>query len=228
MVYKTKIDACGLEFIHHMKTVENYIDNVFVHAAETRNKRLTEFATESLIIRITSYFEGYLKCLVQLATFHCEDEVRAYFLENGNVATQNMVNNNCSLRELLSFATREVSFKNRARKLKRIFQHLFGISPFPDEKMEDIIHDAVLIRNIIVHESGIPNQTHANQMKNPGIIIVSNEIFPEREEDSIKFYKIEHIKSVFIKDFFYAIGAMQKHIQRQLERDPKFSFIKRK
>lgn len=225
MGYETKLDACGNRYIHQVSIMDGYLEAVLEPLMKTKNKKIIKFAFESIVIRVISFMEEYLSCLVGSASVRKEKSARQYFKKYRSAKVKEQVADSCNLGMLWKLAETQVSFKESAKKIKRIFKHLFGFSPFPDVKTENLILDAVLIRNIIVHRGGLPNENYANQIRNPGIIIVPREISLGKNSKSSKFYEIELIKNTFIRDFFKAVGKMGNHIQRNLRKDPQFSYV---
>lgn len=225
MGYETKLDACAKIYIHQVNIMDGYLEAVLEPLMKTKNKKIITFAFESIIIRVISFVEEYLSCLVGLASIRKERSARQYFKRYRSANVNEQVVDSCNLGMLWKLAETQISFKENAKKIKRIFNHLFSFSPFPDVRTENFILDAVLIRNIIVHRGGLPNENYASQIRNPGVIIVPREIPLGKNSKSSKFYEIELIRNTFIRDFFKAVGKMGNHIQRNLRKDPQFSYV---
>jgi len=219
MAYTTKLDACINRFDHQINIMKKYINLVWKPLVKTQDKKLLKFASESLIVRAVAFIEEYLSCLVGLASVNEEKLARDYFKNHGNPETQEQVKKGCNLGLLWKYTATEVSFKNNAKKLKRIFNHLFSFSPFPDNETENLILDAVLIRNVILHEGSMPSENYAKQMRNKGIIIVIDVILQS------KFYDIELIENRVIINFFNAFSKLASYIQEKLKKDSRFSYM---
>jgi len=173
MQFETNLDACINRFMYRINTMGEFM-NLVLKPIETRgNEKILKFIYESFIIRAVAFIENYLTCLVGNASVRKESLIRDYFKEHGNERKKQEVRNCHELSILSKHMEAEVSFKKDAKKTKRVFEYLFNFSPFPHREIEDLIHDAVLVRNIIIHEGGIPSDAHANQMRNQGIIVVS-------------------------------------------------------
>jgi len=219
VTYRTKLDACINRFEHQVNIMGKYIKLGLEPLVKTGDKKVIKFAFESLIVRVAAFIEEYLSCIVGLASVNEEKLSRNYFKNYGNLAIQEQVKKGCKLGLLWKYIATEVSFENKAKKLKRIFNHLFRFSPFPDNNTENLILDAVLIRNVILHEGSMPSENYAKQMRNQGIIIVTNVI------GQSKFYDIELIENRFILNFFNATSKLASYIQEKLKKDPRFSFV---
>jgi len=227
MAFKTKLDACINRYQHQVKIMDAYLETVQEPLLKTKDKTIIQFAFESLAVRIIGFLEEYLWCLVTIATVHQEKLVRKYFTEFGNFDVQRQVQSHCNLGMLTNFAKSQVSFKEKAKKLKRIFDHLFSFLPFPDKKTENLILDLVLVRNIILHAGGWPNEYHADQIINLGIIVASREIDLKKDNSKpIKFYRLELTETRFLKEAVWAAGSIGSHIQEHLEKDLRYSYIK--
>jgi hypothetical protein len=227
MPAETKLDACGNRFIHQVKILKAYLDVVLIPLKEKKDKKIFQFSFESIILRLVSFIEEYLSCLIGMASCYEEKLILKYFTKYGSESKRNKVKKGCNLGELWRLAASEISFKDQAKKLKRIFNYIFGFSPFPDLKTENLILDMIRIRNVIVHSGSWPTKAHAMQMATPGVIVVSREIELEEGSEPARFCQIDLIDSKFIPDIMYAVGKMEKHIQNQLRKDPQFSFIKK-
>lgn len=226
MIYKTKLDACYLRYEHQVERLSDYLKLIHKTLLKSKNKKLILFAYESLIVRMVSFLEEYLSCLVGLAAGWEEKSTREYFLECGSPDMQNQVKKGCNLGMLSNFAKTQISFENNAKKLKRIFNHLFGYSPFPDKKTESLILDMVLIRNMIIHGGSLPSESYAAQIRNPGVIIKSDEIESEEGFPPIIFYDHELIENNFLLEAIKAAISVGFHIQGKLQKDLRFSYIK--
>ena len=121
MSFETKLDACGNRFIHQVEIMDAYLETVLGPLMKKNDKRVIQFAFESIIVRVISFLEEYLSCLVGLAACREEKLIRKYFTECGSEYDQKKIKNGCNLGELWRLAAKQISFRKEAKKLKRIF-----------------------------------------------------------------------------------------------------------
>jgi len=141
---------------------------------------------------------------------------RLFSYEGGNKAKLD-IKRGCNLGTLVKHAKSEISFKDEAKKIERIFNHLYSISPFPDKNTKEIILDMVLVRNIIIHEGGWPSEHHQRQIRASGAIKISRTVnLPGRE---VSFYKLELTDKNFVKKALIAVHSMMSHIYNALSKN---------
>jgi tetratricopeptide (TPR) repeat protein len=146
------------------------------------------------------------------------DSIIRYF-ENSESENERVQIKNINKDRIVNYgnmAKKHVTFKRNGKKLKNIFNHIFGFPLFPDEEIESIILDLVLIRNIILHEGGWPQPYHAELIRNNGVIIVEQKIGVH------KFYKLEIVMNLFMKKAIDAIRLTIKYIHNNIENDSRF------
>jgi hypothetical protein len=136
-----------------------------------------------VIVTVAAYLEEFLNCAVALAAVLREHDFRALLAAHGN-DQEKAVSGTCTLAELIRFARRRVSYKDRARRLDRISQFFFDASPWPDEDTRRYLLDLIKVRNIIVHAGGWPTKEHAEDVETPGVIVPSNKFFWKLDLDA--------------------------------------------
>jgi hypothetical protein len=209
------LSGCFNRHQFQTKKISDYEKIVLPIINKSENKDIAQFVIESIIIRRASNFEELLKCLIMIASIREETKTIEYFKINGNEETKANIQRGCDLGTLSAYAQAELSFKDDAKKLERIFQHLFGFSPFPNQEAKDYVLDMNLIRNIVVHEGGWPNERHARQIRHPTAIKVSAEIELKKGVKTV-FYKLELTDYRFVINLIAALAEILIHIAEKI------------
>jgi hypothetical protein len=162
-----------------------------------------------VIVTMVAHLEEFLACVVGLAAFHREQEIRDFLAAHGN-DQEKAASQTCNLGDLMRFARRRVTFKERATKLDRICQLLLDTAPWPDDETRRRLCDLVRVRNIIVHNGGLPNQEHAADIETAGVIVPSNKFFWQLELDT------------FIGPALRAAALVGTTLTSSFEQHPKF------
>ncbi len=206
---KTKLDGCINRYSHQIQGLGAF-SNVIRDALEKpENARALAVFRESCIILVVTYLEEYLKCLVSVAAINYENVIRDFLLASGNDEEKKAAASH-ETRRIYRFAERRVSFEKGAKRLEKIFDVLFGFSPWPDETSGKLIRDLVRVRNVIVHCGGWPEEEHFNQMETPDVIAPTNTYFYKLNLDS------------FLPSSMYAVIQQAKYIQEKLEGDQRY------
>lgn len=196
--------ACFNRFAFHLDKTVKYVSKVFPKIENTND--MMQFGLENILIRISSFLEEFLGCIILIATGRNEKLVRNYFQVNGSDQVKQDIKKGCNLGTLVKHSKSEISFKDEAKKIERIFNHLYSMSPFPDKNTKDMILDMVLVRNIIIHEGGWPNEHHQKQIRNSGAIKISRKInLPRRE---VSFYKLEFTDKKFVYNALNSVKSL--------------------
>ena len=164
------------------------------------------------VMMLQSYFEEYLSCVVSLGAWWKAVEMRAYL---GEVHRDAERFSSMPAGEVSRYAQERISFENRAAKLKALFGVLFDCSPFADDDAERKCLDFALVRNIIAHSGGWPNESHAPQVESPNVIIESARI-----GESV-FYRLT-ITPQFFGECLRAMASSVEAIERRIALDPVF------
>lgn len=207
--------GCFNRHAFQIRRISDYEKIVLPIINKLENRDIAQFVLESIIIRRASYFEELLKCIIMIASVREESKTREYFTKNGSEEIKTNIKRGCNLGTLAIYAEAEVSFKDDAKKLERIFDCYFGFSPFPNQEAKDYILDMNLIRNIIVHEGGWPNERHARQIRHPNAIKISSEIQFEHGMKSV-FYKLELTDFEFLTYLIASLVDILLHIAKNL------------
>jgi hypothetical protein len=104
---------------------------------------------------------------------------------------------------------------------------LFGFSPFPDSRSEDLILDLNLVRNVIAHRGGWPDENFAKKMRTPGVIVVDREIDTSADGEPpriTRFYKLDLRKTTFCRDAIQAAKETVTYIHGLLQQDARYRY----
>jgi len=137
---------------------------------------------EMVIVTVVADLEGIINCVVGVGAAHREQEFREFLAKQGS-ELEKPIARTCSLGDLMRFACKRVSFKDRAKRLLRISHVLFDTDPWPDEDTRRYLLDLIRVRNIIVHAGGWPSKEHAADVETPAVIVQSNTFFWKLELD---------------------------------------------
>jgi hypothetical protein len=184
------------------------MDAVKEPIAATRNPDVLQTLQEMVIVGVAAYLDDFLNCMVGLASAHREREFRDFLAAHGD-DPERAASQSCSLGELMRFARRRVTFKERGKKLAGICQLLLDAAPWPDEETRRYVCDLVRVRNIVVHHGGWPGEEHAKDVETAGVIVPSNDIF----------WKLE--LRAFIGPAFAAAAVVGVTLTDAAERHPK-------
>lgn len=226
MGFKTYLDVCrnnfwnqGWKLLEYLKFIADEI------ASKRKDTEMANFFLQHVVIRLHSYFEEYLKCLIFNISVRNIDSIIKYFEDSGSDRQREQIKkiDRNRIAEYGNLAAQQASFMKKGKKLKKIFEYLFGFPLFPDENTERMILDLVLVRNIIIHAGGSPTTQYAKQIRTPGVILVTNEIKnPQSGEVISNFYKLELGSNSFILNVVKTIEVLTQYIHSKLEGDPKF------
>ena len=205
-----RYDGCFNRFSFQINKMGKYVSITIPIVEKLKDEDIMQFALEYILLRIVSFIEEFLGCIILIGGCWQEALLRSYFLDFGSDKAKTDVQGGCNLGSLIHYAKSEISFKNNAKKIERIFRHLFGLSPFPDQKTKDIILDMVLVRNIIIHEGGWPSEQHFRQVRTSGAIKISRTIKMSAGETS--FYKLEITDKKFVLNAVMAVQSLMQHL----------------
>lgn len=223
----TKLDGAVNRMTFHIDRMLRYADAVSLTIRECRDVKVQEFFLQTQTVMLLAFLEEFFANLAKIATLHQSEEVRRYFRKYGNEEKQQLVREGCDPGILGRLAEAECSFKRNAKKLKRIFDVLFGFSPFPDSRSEDLILDLNLVRNVIAHRGGWPDENFAKKMRTPGVIVVDREIDTSADGEPpriTRFYKLDLRKTTFCRDAIQAAKETVTYIHGLLQQDARYRY----
>jgi hypothetical protein len=217
-----KLDACINGYNHQLtrlaaftKVIQSVLDltpfdSKRIIGVKPENVVALEVFQESCFVLITIYLEEYLTSLVGVAIINYPDLIRQYLRSEGSPDEKKNVDM-YTLRQLTVAGQKRVSFKDRAKRLERIFDVMFGFSPWPDNHTASTIRDLVRVRNILVHSGGWPEISHFKDMETPGIVVSTRE---SDDPEEIEFFKLKLYP--FLRNALQAILTQARYVQESL------------
>ncbi len=177
----------------------------------TANRLQVPIFVESVVVLTVAYMEDFLASLVGSATREHEQELRA-LLSDGLTDEQRKTVMTCDIPALAQMAKRRIDFRKRGARLERLFQVMFGCSPWPDVDTFAVINDLVLVRQVIIHHGGGDLGAYADQVSRPALFTV-------RDYQGLKVYWLEHLQVlVLYRDALVALKAQLQHLEGALSR----------
>jgi hypothetical protein len=176
---------------------------------ETQPAAFPLFA-ESLTITTVALHEHFLASLVAGAAHHCQPVLREYFVKAGN-GNERKIAAHCDLKTLIRLAKRRLSFKQGGARIAKMFELLFGISPWPSDEVHHAILDLILLRNIFVHEGAAVLGEHAEQAYRPGLFST------RKYADLPTIYHVEHLPVLLLlRDALVGMKAQAEYLRQRL------------
>lgn len=82
-----------------------------------------------------------------------EPQVRSYLAQHGS-DTEKKIALTCERKRLIAMLGNRVKLTKQGRRLDRVFEVLFGVSPWPSAAVKSQLFDLNLLRQLIVHHGG--------------------------------------------------------------------------
>jgi hypothetical protein len=164
-----------------------------------------------LVVRLEAFFNA----VVSLGTRHREQTVRRELVKRGLKHARN-----CSLPELVKLIRSKISFENNGAKLDELFQLMFGCSVWPSNDVRDVVLDLVLLRNMIVHNSGedfsqdgVAMASYARQFRRADVLQIS-------DYGGLAVYRVDPYKMLtLMRDAALSIVALATYLEVKLIKD---------
>jgi hypothetical protein len=165
---------------------------------------------ESLTITTLALHEHFLASLVAGAAHHCQPVLRKYFAEAGN-DNQKKIAADCDFGTIIRLAKSRLSFKQGGARIAKMFELLFGLSPWPSDEVHHTILDLVLLRNIFVHEGAAVLGEHAEQAYRSGLFST------RKYGDLPTIYHVEHLPVLLLlRDALVGMKAQAEYLRQKL------------
>ena len=124
---------------------------------------LAFFEKKMMLVSLVVIFENFAKDVLLLGAFFYPDRAIKLFPDDqeDEKAEKRKVENLIFNKNVLGFESaikKRLSFKKRAKGLKKAYETIYGIDFFPSIEVEDVLHDLIEVRNIIIHENAIPKE----------------------------------------------------------------------
>jgi hypothetical protein len=207
-----KLAACSSRATFQIEKAAQYLALVSPAIPPAENDVARQFLYQTIVLMVQSYFEEYLRCVVASGSFYKTPEVRLHLAARDKDPERFAV---MPMAEVGRHAQGRVSFEDRAGKLKGIIGAIAVCSPFADPDGEEKCLDFNVVRNIIAHRGGWPNDEYAPSVKTPNVILESAVI------GTTRFYRLQ-ITSKFLVDGLAAIGRSILGIEEALAADSVF------
>jgi hypothetical protein len=176
---------------------------------------------ESLTITTVALHEHFLASLVAGAAHHSQPVLRKYFAEDGN-ENEKKAAADCDLGTIIRLAKRRLSFKKGGARIVKLFELLFGLSPWPSGEVHHTILDLVLLRNIFVHEGTAVLGEHAEQAYRPGLFST------RKYGDLPTIYHVEHLQVLLLlRDALVGMKAQADYLRQRLSEQDQWQQKKR-
>lgn len=145
--------------------------SIFQHTAKSLNgiqlSDLALFEKKMMLISLVVIFENFAKDVLLLGAFFYPERAINLFPDDQK-DEKKKVESFILNKEVLGFESavkKRLSFKKRAKGLKKAWQTIYNIDFFPNNEVEDVLHDLIGVRNIIIHENANPKQKDFESIK---------------------------------------------------------------
>ena len=170
---------------------------------------------DSVVVLVVSRLDGFFNDLVSLGTRHREFAVRKHFEKHGHTQARA-----CDLPTLVKIVRRRVSFEDGGKRLDKLFRLIFRCSVWPSDEVRDVVLDLVLLRNLIVHNSGqdwshdgVVSAAYALQFRRADVLSV-------RRYGEFAVYSVDHYKALlFVRDATLGVVEQLKYLEQRLVRE---------
>lgn len=209
-----RLEACTSRFLFQLQRTKAYLDGVMPALAAQGETQNRQYCFQTIVLMLHTFVEEHYRWLVSLATLWRAEDVRPYLAKRKQDMAEQI--EEMPFPGLMRLARKEVSFRDDGRKLKSIFQILFGVGPFADADAESKCLDLIRVRNIITHQGGLIEDEDLPQLSSPDVVV--------RREASgpVVFHHLE-IQPAFFAAALAALGRSVAAIDESLKQDPRYS-----
>ena len=159
-----------------MQRVSPTFSSVFQHSAKNFNRiqisDLAFFEKKMMLVSLVVIFENFAKDVLLLGAFYDPDKAKKMIpdeqKDEKKIIDDCVLNNDISGFE--SIIKKRLSFKKQAQGLKNAYKIIYGVDFFPNNEVEDILLDLIMVRNIIIHQNAIPREKDFNNLKFKNVI----------------------------------------------------------
>ncbi len=212
---KHRLEACTSRFAHQLDRTRAYLDVVapaIGSQAEADQNR--QYCFQTIVLMIHTFMEEHYRLLVSLATLWRPDDVRRYLAPRRHEQAAEI--EETAAFALMKIARREVTFRDKGKKLKGIFGLLFQVGPFADLDAESKCFELIRVRNIITHQGGSLEGDDLTQFSSPEVVVRG------QTAGSLVFHHLD-IQPAFFTSVVGALGRSVAAIDQSLKQDPRYS-----
>lgn len=210
-----RLVACTGRFLHQLTRTKTYIETVIPALGNGKDSEENlQFCFQTIVLMLHSFMEEHFGMLIGLATIYCPGDVRRY-LASRHVDKADQIEETPAV-QLARHARREVAFRQKARKLKGIFEIAFSVGPFADAEAEANCLDLIQVRNIITHQGGLIEGDDLPQLHSPDVVVKTTTI------GSITYPQL-HIQPAFLLQVIASLVRSVASIDESLRQDPRYS-----
>jgi hypothetical protein len=207
----SRVPKCEPTFAAYQRQLKGFA--AYISAmAPCINEHLDAFPMffESAVVLVVAWNEQFLSSLIGSAVEQREEAVRAFFRSHGTHSDQQQAST-CDRMTLAALAKRKINYKNRGKAITRMFDVVFGFSPWPSEMAQNAIVDLVLLRQIFVHHGDRVLEGYGAQISRRDIFIA------RKYGDLPTIYEVVHSNALpFFKDAIQALGTQYDHVRAEL------------
>jgi len=209
-----KLQGAISRFVHQLDRTKSYIALVVPVLPDDDADPNRQYCLQTVVLMLHTFMEEYFKILVSLLVFWRAPDARTYLAQRYPDRASMYVDK--SAPELMKTVPHsEVSFRNRASKLRGILTSLTDAGPFADEDSATVCLDLVAVRNIITHAGGWPSSEHIPTVSSPHVFVETDSV------GSVPIYKLQ-IRRQFLTDVFLALGQSIQGMETALLADPRY------
>ena len=185
-------------FAWHVKRAEKFAVAVMPSVQAQGDPAIQQYLFQALVLMIHSHMEDFFTRVVSLGGITRPAELRAHIAKH--YPAEIVLAETEPIFKLADVAAdREVSFRDDAVRLKRVFRCLFDREPFADPGAEAECLDLVVVRNVITHDGAWPREGARDRVRRKDVILESGRV------GDGTFYKLE-IPVAFIVDTLSALA----------------------
>jgi hypothetical protein len=211
-----KLEGAIFVLYHQLTRTKAYLEAVSpALRAQNADDENVQFCFQTIVLMLHTFIEEHYRVLLSTATIYQPDVVRRYLAKRRPDQTDEIME--APGQRLMRIVRSEVCFRNRAKKLKSIFDCLFGVGPFADEDAEAKCLDLVKARNVITHEGGKLDQGDVPEFASPELVV-------RRRTFGAHTIQQLHIQPIFLNAAMQAFSQSLAKIDASLRQDPRYSW----
>ena len=162
-----------------IQRVSPTFSSIFQYTAKRLNgmqlSDLAFFEKKMMLVSLVVIFEKFAKDVLLLGAFFFPERAINLFPDDqkDEKDEKKKVESFIFNKDVLEFESavkKRLSFKKRAKGLKKAYLTIYNVDFFPNSEVEDILHDLIGVRNIIIHENANPKQKDYESIKFKDVI----------------------------------------------------------